>query len=962
MAINKNPVYDNDYVTLGYLKEYVESPNSELSKVYSKNFGTQPTPPYHVNDTWTSSDGKFYICIKDRFIGKFNISDWIVIIDKAPYDKLVSDYGEVTIDMLASQVYDHKIESFVQADDPSVNWITYVDREQHVYDFWKNTATNEEYIYIRKDTNPITYQWEPRSGSSIIWNGVTGHKNIFNQKPESYNKSDLWLINELTDVNDIPEDTEVGDWVVASQDSEVYDKTHWSKAIIDIDLTITEKKVYSRVEVDNRITILENDFNVRLIKTENSILGEVSSNYATQQSVTTLDSNLGLVENRVTTTEKNVNILEITSDRTVNTISSTNKTVLGVATYGVTSDTKFLEGVDYYILVDDHYEMLAPGTDYQVGDVITDYDYVVYNATFAGGLQGTVTEQGEKVNELSRTVGELSSKISEVADITTSNETIFASVDLENVNESEPINIKIHPVGESISNLLIHSDMLISSTFKLKQKLLLFTNNKTGETFPWYLPTDLWYYDEENWDELVLTYDPKVVTVNRKCQVNSYGVVTLLDTPKTETYEYPDLQLSEGNYTVSLVGYNNAYLFVRLLASNIYTTQFYTKAETNSLISQTTKNIYLGVDEKLTGYTTTEQATALINVSARDVLTQVSNTYTTKDEFGKKTTELSTRIKSTATSIELVATDNKTSAGLTIKLKNEDGTELSSQQANITLSGLVKFTDLSTSKSTTINGDNVTTGSIQSKGYVSGTTGLKINLDNGTIDSKNFKVLSNGNVEIAGKITATSGTIGGCTIVDNVLQIPNANITSLAVDKISSGTNGNNMTFNGKIICTNAEVTGKIVATSGEIKGSLITTGISASNITAGLLNIRNGSTYYLKMGFSTKHPEVSGLNITGKGGIAMNGNGIDGCKSIAYGDGDLIIGATGGAIKFGNSSPTVSGSRVLEIWGSKAYFNAPVDFTKIGVYIRDNTGKSYLLNDLIQYAANSGWISSKSM
>ena len=876
MVINKNPVYDNDYVTLGYLKTYVESPNSELSKVYSKNFGTQPTPPYHVNDTWTSSDGKFYICIKDRFIGKFNISDWIVIIDKTPYDKLVADYGEVTIDMLVSQVYDHKIESFVQVDNPSTNWITYVDREQHVYDFWKNPSTNKEYIYIRKDTNPITYQWEPRSGSSIIWNGITGHKNIFNQKPESYNKSDLWLIGELTDVNDIPEDTEVGDWVVASQDSETYDKTHWSKAIIDIDLTITEKKVYSRVEVDNRITILENDFNVKLIKTENSILGEVSSNYATQQSVTTLDSNLGLVENRVTTTEKSVNLLEITSDRTVNTISSTNKTVLGVATYGVTSDTKFLEGVDYYILADGHYEMLAPGTDYKIGDNISDYKTIVYNATFQGGLQGTVTKQGEKVNELSRTVGELSSKISEIADITTSNETIFASVDLENVNESEPINIKIHPVGESISNLLIHSDMLISSTFKLKQRLLLFTNNKTGEKFPWYLPTDLWYYDEENWDELVLTYDPKVVTVNRKCQVNSYGVVNLLDTPKTETYEYPDLQLTEGDYTVSLVGYNNAYLFVRLLASNIYTTQFYTKAETNSLISQTTKNIYLGVDEKLTGYTTTEQARALINVSARDVLTQVSNTYTTKDDFGKKTTELSTRIKSAATSIELVATDNKTSAGLTIKLRNEDGTELSSQQANITLSGLVSFESLTEPGKTTINGANITTGTIAAERLdakvitTENFDAQKINANNitsGTIKTEllEAKVITTDNISAqtisasnikAGSINASSGvTIGGFTIGNYSLY----GSTARGSMTIQRGTNASvDLPANGgRLMIGSTAANGVALTTASSLvisdNYSHTTTGDSNSSIAIRSIygSIRLASNYSLKLAIS---------------------------------------------------------------------------------------------------------------
>lgn len=42
--------------------------------------------------------------------------------------------------------------------------------------------------------------------------------------------------------------------------------------------------------------------------------------------------------------------------------------------------------------------------------------------------------------------------------------------------------------------------------------------------------------------------------------------------------------------------------------------------------------------------------------------------------------------------------------------------------------------------------------------------------------------------DISGKITATSGTIGGCSIKDNVLQISNANITSVDATKINSGT------------------------------------------------------------------------------------------------------------------------------------------------------------------------------
>lgn len=57
----------------------------------------------------------------------------------------------------------------------------------------------------------------------------------------------------------------------------------------------------------------------------------------------------------------------------------------------------------------------------------------------------------------------------------------------------------------------------------------------------------------------------------------------------------------------------------------------------------------------------------------------------------------------------------------------------------------VKYTDLSTGGSTTIAGENVTTGSIKSQNYVAGTSGMKIDLVQGTIDSKNSKLDENGN-------------------------------------------------------------------------------------------------------------------------------------------------------------------------------------------------------------------------
>ena len=56
------------------------------------------------------------------------------------------------------------------------------------------------------------------------------------------------------------------------------------------------------------------------------------------------------------------------------------------------------------------------------------------------------------------------------------------------------------------------------------------------------------------------------------------------------------------------------------------------------------------------------------------------------------------------------------------------------------------FTDLATGGRTTIAGENITTGVIKSQNYVQGTSGTKIDLSNGVIDSKNFKLDSSGNV------------------------------------------------------------------------------------------------------------------------------------------------------------------------------------------------------------------------
>ena len=222
------------------------------------------------------------------------------------------------------------------------------------------------------------------------------------------------------------------------------------------------------------------------------------------------------------------------------------------------------------------------------------------------------------VTRLNIRVGELESAISDIVDITITAEDTDGQVELEGVNESEPIQIKIHPVGENISYDYPHNDYPQNDYSKIRTLKFIRSYTEEGITktqeIPYELPDDLLYYDSEHYDEFYLDYDNQICQVTKRCKYNADGSVGLLDNEIIKSYPYPTINLDSGNYTVCLVGYANAYLFVRLMAQNIYTTQFYTKAETNSLINQTSSSIGLSVDAKLSNYSTTAEVNASLSL------------------------------------------------------------------------------------------------------------------------------------------------------------------------------------------------------------------------------------------------------------------------------------------------------------------------------------------------------------
>jgi hypothetical protein len=299
-------------------------------------------------------------------------------------------------------------------------------------------------------------------------------------------------------------------------------------------------------------------------------------------------------------------------------------------------------------------------TDYKVSDSDDrkiNQAYIIVNKQnqTIEAVVSQVGEQNEKVAKVTQTVEELNSKIGDLADITTSQESNNGKLEFENINQSEPIRIVIRPNNESISYLypssglyptneyapatqglvpsatLKPSNSLIPRTSRPAQDVLYpktrtlrFHNKTTGEDFDLVLPDDVLYHNSQNYDEFILDYDGLSCVINKKVGWNADGTTYVLDNPTTKEYEYPHLEITDGDYEITLLGYDNVYMFIRLMAQNIYTTQFATKAELNSEITQTSQAINLSVDKKLSNYSTTTEMNAQIQITADGINQSVS--------------------------------------------------------------------------------------------------------------------------------------------------------------------------------------------------------------------------------------------------------------------------------------------------------------------------------------------------
>ena len=203
--------------------------------------------------------------------------------------------------------------------------------------------------------------------------------------------------------------------------------------------------------------------------------------------------------------------------------------------------------------------------------------------------------QAETISGINIKLEEIQSSIGSITDTTVSAKGT-GTLELLNVLNSEVLSLKIHPTNEDISYLYLTNDTLNPNTYLLSRDLV-FKSAEIEKRFT--LPCDLLYLNNDCYDEFILSYETQKMYKIKKVGVKASGTKYALPEAQIEYFVYQSLILQDGDYEVKMLSFPSAFIDIRTLAKNLYTSQYATKVEMNSAIKLTQDSINQSVTQKL---------------------------------------------------------------------------------------------------------------------------------------------------------------------------------------------------------------------------------------------------------------------------------------------------------------------------------------------------------------------------
>ena len=235
------------------------------------------------------------------------------------------------------------------------------------------------------------------------------------------------------------------------------------------------------------------------------------------------------------------------------------------------------------------------------------------------------------------------------------------------------------------------------------------------------------------YDSLNIEMDRTYVT--RRLSLSEYGVLSVLDTPVIEELEDVDIKLFEGDNYIYLMDMQGNKFYAEYLIKNDFNDIYVNKNEMNSSIQQTAQSIELSVNQKLTGYSTTQEMNSAIQQSAQSINLSVNE----KLEDYSTTQEMNSAI--TVKANEITSSVSKSYA---------TKTELNTAKSEIkqTTDSITSTVSTKVGKNEVISRINQSAEAVQINANKISLDGKQINLtgDNISIKSTNFSVDKNGNM------------------------------------------------------------------------------------------------------------------------------------------------------------------------------------------------------------------------
>ena len=707
--------------------------------------------------------------------------------------------------------------------EPAKNWTTEKDKANHIGDLYYDQDTGYAYRWAYEENS---YMWSKIVDADVVkalavansaQDTADSKRRVFVEQPiPPYDIGDIWL----------KEDSELYRCRCARIEEDKYNVSDWIIATKYTDDTVA---LETKGELNQFKTEVKENYtsNATFETTVNSINGKVEETY---KYTTTVENKVNGLSDSVETVVNNSSALKIRVDGISSEVSTKVGEDVIISKVNQSAESVKIQASKLDV------DAIATFTNNKLaeaGSTIINGSNIITGKIKASVIEGyekltlsvknntdAIGDRTGKSTTITQDINSIASQISDIADITsaasTSNGTILSS-ELKNIASSYPIRIEIKPINTNISYLYPNSKLFPSSTTFLKTRKLRFTNESTNEIFDYILPDNLLYYDENTYDEFIADYDENVCKVIKRCKYNADGTVGLLSQPLVKEYNFTDeiqthFNLTEGNYNVKLLGYREGYIFVRLMVLNAYTAQYATKVELGSSIKQTSK----------------------------EIMSQVSITYETKDKVEKQYTE----IKQTTNSINQTVANNNTKANIVAKI-NDNTSQIKIQADNVDINGMISAINNNTS--TTINGNKITTGTITAdKILANSITSQQVSSD--IITTSNFSAQ---NIN-ADKIT--SGTISTSRLSSDVITTSNFSAQTINADKITAGTLNVDRIPN--------------------LSANKITSGTMLANrISGGTLSISDASGGYFSVGTNTTHAFSTGLNIGAAGLNISNGD-----------------------------------------------------------------------------------------